>query len=151
LFFARFPIVQQLVRAAVYWAAESTALVFSYRWPFRFIHQYLVRFNLQWQVPDESLRKKLTPDWEFGCKRMLLTNDWYSTLQKDNVQLVTDRISKLRAHSIVTRQGDEYPVDVIIWSTGFQTQAFPLPVYGRNGCSLQKQWARTMQVSTVRC
>ena len=144
--FKTFPLLQKLARVLIYWATESFALSFVYRLPVRFIIQRLARYNLTTQVKDENLRKKLTPSWDFGCKRMLLTNDWYSTLQKPNVQLVTNRIREVKAHSIVTYDGDEYPVDIIIWSTGFQVQTFPIPVYGLNGCSLVDQWSQTMQV-----
>lgn len=144
--FRRFPLVQKLFRVMIYWTTEAFALSFVYRLPVRFIIQSLARYNLSTQVKDERLRKKLTPSWDFGCKRMLLTNDWFSTLQQRNVRLVTNRICEVKAHSIVTYDGDEYPVDVIIWSTGFQVQEFPIPVYGINGCSLADQWSQTMQV-----
>ncbi|UJR21710.1 hypothetical protein I4U23_024787 [Adineta vaga] len=141
----RFPIIQKLIRVMIYWGAESIALSFVYRWPLRVINQLLAKYNLTREVKDPELRKKVTPTWEFGCKRMLLTNEWYSTLQKTNVKLVTNRIREIKAHSIVTHDGDEYPVDIIIWSTGFQVQTFPLPVYGVNGCSLTEQWSETLQ------
>ena len=144
--FRRFPLLQKLTRVLLYWVTESFALAFVYRWPLRFINQLLVRYNLDSQVKDAELRRKLTPNWEFGCKRMLLTNDWYSTLQKPNVQLVINRIREVKAKSLVTYDGNEYPLDVIIWSTGFQTQTFPLPVYGVNGQALADQWSKSMQV-----
>ncbi len=142
----RFPIIQKLIRVMIYWGTECFALSFVYRWPIRFINQILVKYNLERQVEDRNLRKKLRPTWDLGCKRMLLTNDWYSTLQQSNVKLVTNRIQEIQSHSIVTYDGDEYPVDIIIWSTGFQVQKFSIPVYGINGCSLTNQWSETMQV-----
>jgi cation diffusion facilitator CzcD-associated flavoprotein CzcO len=145
--FRRFPFVQKLIRVMIYWGTESFALSFVYRWPVRFIIQSLARYNLEREVKNKELRKKLTPTWDFGCKRMLLTNDWYSTLQKPNVQLVTNRIREVKSHSIVTYDGDEYPIDIIIWSTGFQVQTFSLPVYGINGCPLNEQWSQTIQVT----
>lgn len=144
--FRRFPLFQKLIRVLLYWGTESFALAFVYRWPLRVVNQLLVRYNLERQVKDDVLRRKLTPEWEFGCKRMLITNDWYSTLQQRNVKLVTNRIKELKEHSIVTHSGDEYPVDIIIWSTGFQTQTFSLPVYGFNGVSLVDKWSKTIQV-----
>ena len=144
--YRRVPMLQKLSRVMLYWATESFALAFAYRWPIRFINQHLVRYYLQQQVKDTVLRRKLTPAFEFGCKRMLLANDWYSTLQQSNVSVVTDRIREVKSRSIVTSDGVEHPVDIIIWSTGFQTQTFPIPVYGTNGCSLVDQWSKTMQV-----
>ncbi|CAF3264857.1 unnamed protein product [Rotaria sp. Silwood2] len=143
--FKRFPIIQKLIRGIVYWIMESLAFSFAYRWPLKFINDKLVRYNLEKQIKNIELRKEVTPTWEFGCKRMLITNDWYSTLQKPNVKLVTNRIQEIKSHSIITQNGDEYPVDIIIWSTGFHTQELPLPVYGINGCSLGKQWSETIQ------
>jgi cation diffusion facilitator CzcD-associated flavoprotein CzcO len=98
-------------------------------------------------VKDKELRKKLTPTWDLGCKRVLLSDNWYSTIQKPNVKLVTNRIQEIKPNSIVTHDGDEYPVDIIIWSTGFLVQKFPLPLYGSTGGSLTEQWSETMQVS----
>ncbi|CAF4150912.1 unnamed protein product, partial [Rotaria sordida] len=112
----RFPIIQKLIRVIIYWIIESVALSFAYRWSLKFINDKLVKYNLERQVKDIELRKKVTPTWEFGCKRMLITNDWYSTLQKSNVKLITNRIKQIKSHSIITYDGDEYPVDIIIWS-----------------------------------
>ncbi|CAF4057287.1 unnamed protein product, partial [Rotaria sp. Silwood1] len=143
--FKRFPIIQKFIRALVYWVRESTVLSFTYRLPVRFINEELVKFNLRHQVKDKELRKKLTPSYDLGCKRVLLSNDWYSSIQQPNVKVVTNRIQEIKSNSIVTRDGDEYPVDIIIWSTGFQVQHFPLPIYGINGRALHEQWSETMQ------
>ena len=145
--FARFPILQKMVRAVMYWVREATALSFAYRLPIRHAYQEIVEYNLARQVKDKELRKKLRPTWEIGCKRVLITNDWYSTLQKPNVEVVTNRIKEIKANSIVTTDGNEYPVDIIIWSTGFQVQNFALPVYGVNGLPVSEQWKQSLQVN----
>ena len=144
--FAWFPMLQQLIRRGIYWGREVYVLSFAYRWSLRFINEELVRHNLRTQVKDEELRKKVTPTWDLGCKRVLVTSDWYPALQKPNVKLITNRIREIRSHSIVTFDGDEYPVDIIIWSTGFETQKYLIPTFGINGVSLEKQWSETMQV-----
>jgi cation diffusion facilitator CzcD-associated flavoprotein CzcO len=143
----RFPFIQKFIRVVLYWMTECLSLSFVYRWPIRLINQKLVKYNLERQVKDPNLRKKVTPTWDLGCKRMLLTNEWYPTIQKPNVKLVINRIREIKSNSIVTYDGDEYPVDIIIWSTGFQVQKFQLQVYGINGCSLAEQWSETIQVS----
>ncbi|CAF1332237.1 unnamed protein product [Rotaria sordida] len=140
-----FPIIQKLIRRSLYWSREALILSFAYRWPIRYVNEELVRSNLNREIKDIELRKKVIPTWDFGCKRVLISSDWYSTLQKSNVKLITNRIKQIKSHSIITYDGDEYPVDIIIWSTGFQTQKFPLPVYGINGCSLTEQWSETIQ------
>jgi cation diffusion facilitator CzcD-associated flavoprotein CzcO len=147
--FTRFPIIQKFIRGVMYWLREATALSFTYRLPVRHALQEVVKFNLQMQVKDKELRKKLTPSFDLGCKRVLVTNDWYPALQKPNVELVTNRIQEIKSNSIVTRDGDEYPVDIIIWSTGFQVQKFPLPVYGVNGRSIADQWSESLQVNVL--
>jgi cation diffusion facilitator CzcD-associated flavoprotein CzcO len=144
--FARFPIFQKLIRGIMYWIREATALSFAYRLPIRHAYQTVVKFNLRMQVKDKELRKKLTPTFDLGCKRVLITNDWYPAIQQPNVKLVTNRIREINSHSIITHDGDEHPVDIIIWSTGFQVQKFSLPVYGVNGRSLAEQWSESFQV-----
>jgi cation diffusion facilitator CzcD-associated flavoprotein CzcO len=146
-FFAKLPIIQKLVRGLIYWIREATALSFVYRLPIRYSYAELVKYNLHSQVKDKALRKKLTPTWDLGCKRVLVTNDWYRTLQKPNVKLVTNRIREIKPNAVVTHDGDEYPVDIIVWSTGYQVQKFTLPVYGLNGRSLVEQWAESFQVN----
>jgi len=58
---------------------------------------------------------------------------------------VTNRIREININSIITHDGDEYPVDIIIWSTGYQVQKFTLPIYGIGGVSLTEQWAQSFQ------
>ena len=149
--FAYFPVIQEFIRKSIYWSREALVLSFTYRWPLRYANEELVKHNLNQQVKDIELRKKVTPTWELGCKRVLVTSDWYPALQKSNVKLITNHIREITSHSIVTENGDEHPVDVIIWSTGFQTQMFPLPVYGINGRSLAEQWSNTTEVNLFDC
>ena len=72
------------------------------------------------QVPDAALRARLTPNYEFGCKRVLISSDFYPAIQRPNVEFVTDGIREIREHSIVTQDGTERPVDVLIYGTGFR-------------------------------
>ena len=145
--YARFPIVQKSIRGWMYWTRESDVLSFAHRLPIRFLSQALVRVKLYGQVKDHDLREKLTPAFDLGCKRVLLSDDWYTTIQKSNVKVVKNRIREVKVDSIATYAGDEYPVDTIIWCTGFQVQKFPLTVYGKDNYCIGEQWAETMQVS----
>lgn len=97
------------------------------------------------QVKDPVLRKKLLPTFDMGCKRILVSSDWYPTLQQPDVTLVTNRIEQIKPHSIVTNDGDEYPVDIIVWATGFKVHSLPIPMFGIHGHSLAKQWSETVQ------
>jgi cation diffusion facilitator CzcD-associated flavoprotein CzcO len=145
--FAYFPSIQKFIRRSIYWSREGYILSFVYRWRLRFINQELIKHNLETQVKDIELRKKVTPPWDLGCKRTLVSSDWYPAIQQSNVKLITNRIQEIKSNSIVTHDGDEYPIDIIIWSTGFEVQKFAIPIYGINGCSLAEQWSETMKVN----
>jgi len=95
-------------------------------------------------VDDPETRRKLTPDYPFGGKRPLVSNDWYPTFNRANVALVTDPIAEITADAVLTADGTVRPVDTIILATGFDTTRFlsAIPVTGRGGLSLQDAWAR---------
>ena len=94
------------------------------------------------QVPDPELRKKLTPPYRMGCKRVLLSDDYYATFVRDNVELVTTPIAEFRERAIVTSDGREYPVDAVVFATGFDaTESIgSARIYGRHGADLAAEW-----------
>ncbi|WP_200829896.1 flavin-containing monooxygenase [Microbacterium sp. SLBN-154] len=96
----------------------------------------------QW-VRDPELRAKVTPADRFGCKRILVSNDWYPTLQRDDVHLVNAGIAAIEPDAVVTTEGQRLPADVIVYGTGFRTQAFlsGIDVRGRGGRPLADAWA----------
>jgi cation diffusion facilitator CzcD-associated flavoprotein CzcO len=98
----------------------------------------LARRHLKEVVPDRALRKRLTPSYTMGCKRILMSNDYYQTLQRPNVELVTDGIERITKGGIVTRDGREHRVDAIIYGTGFTASDYlaPLHIAGRSGAEL---------------
>jgi cation diffusion facilitator CzcD-associated flavoprotein CzcO len=95
------------------------------------------------RIADPRLRVKVTPDYRMGCKRVLVSNDYYPALTRDNVEVITEGISEVREHGVVAADGSEREVDVIIFGTGFHvTDAFDnLAVIGRDGRNLAKEWA----------
>ena len=95
-------------------------------------------------VRDPALRSLVEPDYEIGCKRVLLASDWYPTLQRDNVTLVTSAIERMTPSGIVTRDGVERPYDVIVYATGFDATEFmgPMEIRGRTGMTLRERWGR---------
>ncbi len=97
---------------------------------------------LERAVPDERLRRALTPDYPFRCKRVLLGADYYLALQRENVDLVTDPIARVTETSIVTAGGAVFDVDAIVCATGFQTSRYlsGIEVIGRGGESLHERW-----------
>ncbi|MFT4011828.1 MAG: NAD(P)/FAD-dependent oxidoreductase [Paracoccus sp. (in: a-proteobacteria)] len=99
--------------------------------------------HLAAQVPDPELRAKLTPDYEFGCKRILRSDDYFPALMRGNVTLETAGIREITETGITTADGRDLPFDVIIWGTGFASQAFhgDLQVIGEGGRSLSDAWA----------
>lgn len=97
--------------------------------------------NLE-QVVDPETRRKLTPNYPFGSKRGLVSSDWYPTFNRPNVALVTERIDRISPTAILTADGAEHPVDVIVLATGFETTKFlsAIPVTGRGGLALNDAW-----------
>jgi len=111
----------------------------------RLVRLFLERISrrlLEQHVGDPELRAKLTPDYEIGCKRVLLTNDFYASLTKPNVELVASAVREVREGSLVAEDGTEREVDAIIFATGFETSNSPIlsRIRGRGGRSLNEIW-----------
>jgi cation diffusion facilitator CzcD-associated flavoprotein CzcO len=140
--FRTLPITQKAERARIYARNELVATGFVLNPKIMKQGEKLALRYLKRQVPDPVLREKLTPKYTIGCKRVLLSNDYLPTLTRANVELVTEAISEVRPHSVVTRDGREFPVDAIVCATGFQVSenAAPFPIYGRNGLELNESW-----------
>ncbi|HDM2445024.1 TPA: NAD(P)/FAD-dependent oxidoreductase, partial [Staphylococcus aureus] len=98
--------------------------------------------HLTSQVNDPELVKKLTPTFAFGCKRILRSDEFYPTFNRDNVSLVTEGIEEITPKGIRNADGVEHEFDVIIYATGFYSQEFQgdLPVIGRGGLDLRERW-----------
>jgi cation diffusion facilitator CzcD-associated flavoprotein CzcO len=105
--------------------------------------QAVARRQINKAIEDPELRRKVTPRDDFGCKRIMLTDDWYPTLAKANVELVTDRIAEVTSDAIRTGDGIERPADVLVLATGFETHGFvaPMEIVGEDGRSLSDEWA----------
>lgn len=95
----------------------------------------------QW-VPDPVLRKKVTPNFTIGCKRILFSNHWYSTLAKDNVSLIHGAFTRVEGNRVVAGDGSEHEVDVIIFGTGFDVLNPPIAkkIINSNGERLSDEW-----------
>jgi cation diffusion facilitator CzcD-associated flavoprotein CzcO len=141
--FERFPILQRLDRAAIFAFMElGAAAMTDKRWllaPFRAV----ARRQITKAIDDPELRRKVTPTDEVGCKRIMLTDDWYPTLTKPNVELVADRIAEVTSDGIRTEDGVERPADAIVLATGFKTHGFvaPMEIVGARGRRLAEEWA----------
>jgi len=102
--------------------------------------------HLRAQVHNSDLRKVLHPDYTLGCKRILLSSEYYPALTRENVSLVTDAIASASANALLTERGVSYPADVLIFATGFQPNGYTnfIDIRGRQGRSLLDAW-RQMQ------
>ncbi len=102
--------------------------------------------HLRKQVADPELRRKLTPDYSFGCKRPTFSNEYYPAFTRPDVHLETAGIEKIRPDGIVTTDGRETTVDVLVLATGFDMWDANFPairVVGRDGKDLGRWWRET--------
>ncbi|MGH3498268.1 MAG: flavin-containing monooxygenase [Nocardioidaceae bacterium] len=140
--FAKVPGAQRAYRNLLYWILESRALGFNGHPGFQRLAERLATKHLERKVEDPELRAKLRPDYRLGCKRVLLSSDYYPALARDNVELVDRGVAEVREHSVVDADGVEREVDAIIFGTGFHVvDAFQyLDIEGVDGISLAKQF-----------
>src|SRR3954454_11207359 len=133
--FERFPIIQRLDRAAVLAFQELGALAMTKRRVLLRPFRALGRRQITKAIEDPELRRKVTPTDEMGCKRIMLTDDWYPTLTKPDVEVVVDRVVEVTPSGIRTEDGTERPADVLVLATGFRTHGFvaPMEVVGDGG------------------
>jgi cation diffusion facilitator CzcD-associated flavoprotein CzcO len=138
----RVPALTWFLRSFLFWSLELRVGGFLKGGWTRRLGARVSRKHLESQVPDASLRAALTPQYEFGCKRVLISSDFYPALLRPNVELVANAISEIREHSIVTADGAERPVDAIVYGTGFRVTEMlgGIPIYGRGGAELHDVW-----------
>lgn len=140
--FRTVPGSMRALRWLVYWVQESIALGYTVSpGVLRFIQKQATK-HLHQEIVDPELRERLTPDYSVGCKRTLISNNYLPTFERDNVELVTDGVTEIREHAVVTQDGAEREVDAIIFATGFDTMDFLSPVrfVGRAGEALNERW-----------
>jgi cation diffusion facilitator CzcD-associated flavoprotein CzcO len=142
LAFRHLPGVQRLYRWAIYWGRETFVPAFTVDPRIAAPAKKASLRNIQRGISDPSLQEKVTPTFEIGCKRILVSNDWYPTLDRDDVDLVTDGIAKITGSSIVTCDGVEREVDALVVATGFHTTDLPIAehITGRHGETLAARW-----------
>lgn len=140
--FAREPWRQKFWRLFIYAMLEKNAAARIYP-PLAAETVASARRLLRRQVPDPVLRKKLTPTYKLGCKRLLISVDFYPALMRDNVELETSPIARIEPDGVVTADGRKVETDVLVLATGFDVtnpQGDPLEVYGRKGLRLKDAW-----------
>ncbi len=142
--YRRVPAAEQLARRAWFYGHESVALGVVWNTPLTRVVELVGKAQLRRQVKDPWLRRQLTPDFRAGCKRLLMTDDYYPALQRDNCKLITWPIARISEHGIRTAEGIEHQADCIVFATGFDVSktGTPVPVVGRDGRVLADEWSR---------
>ncbi len=146
MLFGTFPAIQKLVRGAVYGARELFVLPMMHPRDGS-LPERIARKHLREQVPDPALRARLTPNYRIGCKRILPSNEYYPALVQPNVELVTDAITAITPHGIVTSDGVERELDTIILGTGFHVTDMPVAhwIHGGDRRTLAEHWSGSAQ------
>src|SRR3954453_12314808 len=139
--FRRFPATQRALRGALYYLFELTQL--AQRRP-RVMQriQRVVQLHLERQVKDPALRRALTPNFTFGCKRILFSNTYYPSLQEPNAELVPHAMREIKEHTAVGADGVDREVDTIIFGPGFHVTDIPIGqrVHGADGRTMADVW-----------
>ena len=140
--FRRFPAVQRLYRTGIYWGRESYVPGFTLQPRLALPAKKMALSNIAKGISDPELRAKVTPTFQIGCKRILISNDYYPAIDSANVDLVTEPIAKITGDAVVTSDGAERPTDVLVVATGFHTTDLPIAerIRGRGGLSLADTW-----------
>ena len=133
------------LRWSIYWGLETRVIGFKYsRKALTLLAQRVAEKNLEKQVPDPVLRKKLTPDFVIGCKRIILSSTLYPALVRPNVAVhdKTQGIAAINARGIQTQDGQQVDLDLIVWSTGYDATdgVISYPVIGKGGSTLAEAW-----------
>jgi cation diffusion facilitator CzcD-associated flavoprotein CzcO len=136
------PALQRIPRGWQYLVRDLLMHQLMHRRWMRRVVQVLAKTFLRLSVDDPGLRAKLRPDYEIGCKRILITNQWYRALNKPNVSVETSPIQEVREHAVITANGVQHEVDAIVLATGFHSTDPPIAhrLHGRDGCSLAQTW-----------
>ena len=151
--YRRFPAIQRMVRRNVYWLREWLVIPMARRPGLLKPLERRSIAHMKKAVKDPELRRKLTPRYRIGCKRILPSNRWYPALAKPNVDVVTEGITAVRPEGIVTADGKLHELDVIVYATGFHVTDIPFAhrVSGRDGRTLDEVWDGSPQAYKGSC
>ncbi|MCJ2073772.1 NAD(P)/FAD-dependent oxidoreductase [Methylobacterium sp. J-030] len=145
--YRRLPLARRLERARLFWLHEVRAVLgFTRVSKLTGQAEAVARRHLARAVPDKDLRAKLTPNYRLGCKRVLISDDYYPALQRRNVTLETGGIARITETGLATEDGRTHDLDVIVYATGFDiTATFArMDLVGRGGQRLKEIWADGM-------
>lgn len=142
LLFAILPEVQRLYRWSIWLRFEARWVVFRRGSRLARLMERAFRRQLAPLVSDDLPAEALLPDSPIGCRRILISSDWYPTLLRPDVEVVTERVARVEADAVVTEDGARHEVDTLIFGTGFTSTEFlgPIQVIGRDGVVLRDRW-----------
>jgi cation diffusion facilitator CzcD-associated flavoprotein CzcO len=141
------PAVQRLARLGIYISRESLVGGFTKHPAVLKAAQRMALRNLEKSISDPGLKARLTPDYVMGCKRILISSDFYPALQRPNVQVVASGLAKVDGNTLTAKDGTSCEVDAIILATGFHAVDTPIAerLYGPDGVSLAQAWNGDMR------
>ncbi len=150
--FRHAPLTQRIARAGIYLGRESYALGFVKNPDIMRKAEALALRHLHRQVSDPELRARLTPSYRMGCKRILISSDYYPALTARNVALVTGGVKEIAEHSVLSSDGTACDADTIIFGTGFHVADFPAAqrILDADGVSLAHHWSARPALTAFR-
>ncbi len=142
--FAYVPGTRAAMRAAIYWMHEGVGFAMTKQPRLLKIGDLLGKWNIRRTIKDPDLRRKLTPDYRAGCKRILNSDTYYRGIANPKTQVITERIERVTPTGIVTADGVEHALDVIVFATGFHvTDSYTyVDIKGPGGEDLVDRWNR---------
>jgi cation diffusion facilitator CzcD-associated flavoprotein CzcO len=140
--FRKYPALTFGFRNLIYWVAEGLGTGFFVDTRVNRWRENMAKKHMEKSIADPELRKKLTPDYVMGCKRVLFSNDYYPALARENVEVITSGVTRVEGSTVVASDGSRREVDAIVFGTGFAVTDFlsPLQVRGRGGRDLNDAW-----------
>jgi cation diffusion facilitator CzcD-associated flavoprotein CzcO len=128
----------------IYWTQEALGMAMMDHQGLLTLGERAGKWNIRRQVHDRALRRKLTPNYRLGCKRVLFSNNYYRSIADPKTELITDGITRITRDGIVTADGTEHQVDVIVYATGFHvTDSYTyVQIKGQHGEDLVDRWNR---------
>ncbi|NKI18707.1 NAD(P)/FAD-dependent oxidoreductase [Spongiibacter sp. KMU-166] len=140
----RIPFLHDMDRLRIFLVSESLGYAYrGHRWAEKLL-TWMSKAQLRIQVKDPVLRKRLTPDYPIGCKRLLLTTDWLRALVRPNVNVISEGVQEITEDGVRSADGRLHKVDAIVYGTGFLATEFlaPMRVSGLGGELLHERWAK---------
>ncbi len=142
--FRKLPLLQHFLRKAWYRFLEYRGgLFFGKTGRYRFFEKLCLK-KLEREVSDPEVRRKLTPNYAMGCKRIVVSDDYLPAFNRPNVSLESSGIDRITPRGILTKEGVEIPFDLLIFATGFEVIDYnSMKIKGKSGRELYKEWKQS--------